>query len=202
MRILDVGGGAHPTVPAQLRPQQCHYVGLDIAEEQLLLGGSEAYDAIIVSDIVDVQDAYRDSFDLIVSRFTLEHMADLPAAFVAMRAYLRDGGKLLALFSGRYATFAIANRLLPEAASKWLLNRLLSREHDSVFKAYYNHCTYGDLNNLLDNWSSAVVTPIFTGQDYFAFSKTLAKLYLKYEDWTVRKGYNGLASYYMVEATK
>ena len=47
-----------------------------------------------------------------------------------------------------------------------------------------------------------VQVPRFRGGGYFGFSRTVQRLYLRYEDWAMRSGRENLATRYLVVARK
>ncbi len=112
MRILDVGSGRTPSLGPEDRPEGCHYIGLDISEEELLAAGPGAYDESFAHDITKPLPAVRD-VDLVISWQVLEHVSSLPASFSNLHAMLRPGGTMLVQLSGSFAAFALAARVVP-----------------------------------------------------------------------------------------
>lgn len=128
---------------------------------------SGSYDQIVVADAQAVVPALFDRFDLIVAWQVLEHFRDLCGAADAFRHYAKEGGWFVACLSGRYAVFAIANRLLPEAVGRGLVARLMRRPVDTIFPAYYDHCDDRGLHNAFAGWDELHVIPLWRGADYF-----------------------------------
>ncbi len=194
--VLDVGGSERPTLPPALRPAGVRYVGLD--PDAALARG--AYDERITG-FVDVYDeSLADRFDVIVSWNTLEHVADVPAAFCNMRRYLKPGGCLVTMFSGRWALFAIASRHMPHRVRVLLMERLLHIEGGEHFPTLYDHCTYRAVSRLLSEWSEAAVVPVYRGANYLAFAPLLQRAYLRYEEWALVRP--NLATHYLVTARR
>jgi SAM-dependent methyltransferase len=200
--VLDIGAGRTPAIAPQDRPSGCHYVGLDISESELGLAGESAYDEIIVADIAMSAPSKQNAFDVAVSWQALEHVKPLEGAFANIHDYLRPGGALVAQVSGRFSLFAVANRLLPGRIGARALRRLLNRDPETVFPAYYDHCYANALAGVLAGWSSVRIVPRFRGAVYLEFSRTLERLYLRYEDWAVHSRHTNLATHYLVVATK
>ncbi|MDQ4131955.1 MAG: class I SAM-dependent methyltransferase [Actinomycetota bacterium] len=202
LRILDVGAGKSPALAPEKRPEGCRYVGLDLSRAQLEQAPVGSYDDWVVADATDWVPGLADSFDLVLSFQVLEHVKPLAGAMENLRRYLVPGGRLVAQLSGTFSVFGIANRLIPPGASMWLLERLLHRPRETVFPAYYDHCWSSALLDMLSEWSSTKVTPIWWGANYFQFSAPLKAGYLVYEEWTRLAGYRNLAPYYVVEAAR
>ena len=177
-------------------------MGLDIDIGELERAGADGYDELLIGDITVTDLAREARFDLVVSRFLLEHVKPLAAALDNMRRALKPGGQLVSLLPGRYAPFAVANRILPTAATHRLLSRTMGRDPTSVFPTHYDRCWHSALSKLLTSWSSAQVTPVYTSAHYLTFSKVLRAGYLGIEEVTLRANQPNLASYYVISARR
>jgi len=200
MRVLDVGGGRTPTIPPSDRPEDITYVGLDPSEDEMLAAGEGAYDRRIVLPVEALNE--EAAFDLVVSWQVLEHVPSMADALEAMRHSLKPGGSLVVQFSGGNALYARLNRIIPGYVARFSMKILLRRNPDSVFRAYYDSCTYSELVALLDGrWSAYRVEPRYRGAGYFNFSRVLQSLYLQYETRIALSRPN-LATHYEVYATR
>ncbi len=200
--VLDLGGGRRPTIAPDDRPADCHYVGFDVAGEELELAPDGAYDETVIGDAATYLPALENRFDLIVSWQVLEHVADLEAAAAALRRYLRPGGSLVALLSGRHAAYAIANRLLPDTVGRGIVSRLMRRDLDEVFPAHYDLCDARGLRRAFAPWEALDVVPLWRGADYFEPFPRLRSLYIRYEDWAIGRSLDNLATHYAVRARR
>lgn len=198
MAILDVGSGRRPALAPPDRPAGARYVGLDLSATELDLAPAGSYDEHVVADISEPVEALRGGFDLIVSWQVLEHVRDMAGALEHAHGYLRPGGHLVAFLSGRNSIFGRLNTLLAPRAGVWLMHRLLRRPPDSVFPAYYDRCTSGELRALMAPWSGAEIRPVFLGASYFNFSRPLRDVYVAYETWAARTGRADLATHYLI----
>jgi len=194
--VLDVGGSDRPTILPDQRPPDVHYVGLD--PDPLLAKGD--YDERVVGHI-DQHDAnLLGRFDVVMTWNTLEHVSDLAAAFQNIHAYLRPGGRLVALFACRWAPFAVGSRLLPHRLRLRILQYAVGADQSDHFPTRYDHCTYRHVTRMLIDWSEPVVIPCYRGAGYVRFSTSLARLYLAYEGRVVSRP--NLASHYLVTARR
>ena len=201
LTVLDVGSGWRPAIPASARPAGCTYVGLDISARQLERAG-DVYDEHIVADITRFDTRHAARFDLVVSRFLLEHVAPIDAALESMRLALKPGGHLVSLVPGRFAPFSVANQILPTAATRRLLKRTANRDPTLVFPAVYDRCWHSALVELLAGWSTARVEPLYTGAYYLRFFRLFQPLYLGLEEILIRLDRPNLASHYVVTAMR
>jgi SAM-dependent methyltransferase len=155
-----------------------------------------------VADASDRLDALRGRFDLIVSWQVLEHVRRLDAVVENCRTYLRPGGAVVALFSGTFAFFAVAGRLVPHRIAKAAMGRLLGRDPRSVFPAHYHHTWYTALERCFARgWEPVEIVPLYRGADYLRFAPLLQRAYLRYEDWAAA-GRPNLATHYLLYAVK
>ena len=202
MTILDVGSGRTPTIPVIRRPNDCKYVGLDVSQSELERAPKGAYDDMFARDICQSIPELENKVDLVISWQVFEHVQPLSLAIANISTYLKPGGQLVAMLSGRNVHFAILNRMVPEPIGKLAMKHLLNRAPDSVFRAHYDSCTFSKLNSLFQGWSNVEIVPLFRGATYFSFFKPAALAYLKYEDWAQKNSKNDLATHYVVTATK
>ena len=156
----------------------------------------------MIADAAERLPDLEGKFDLVTGFHVLEHVRPLTGALDNLRAYLRPGGRLVAMLSGAFAAFALANRLLPDRIGKAAMKRLMGRDPETVFHAYYDGCWYGALERSLAPWSHAEIVPIFQGAEYFNFSPPLRRTYLAYENWAARGRHLNLATHYLVEASR
>jgi SAM-dependent methyltransferase len=202
MTILDVGSGRTPAIPVEKRPQGCTYIGLDLSAEELAMAPPSSYDRKYVSDLRIREQGLIDQVDLAISWQVLEHVEPLKAAIDNVNAYLRPGGTFVSMLSGRNALFSMINRMIPEPLGIWAMERLLRRPPDTVFRAHYDACTYSGLCEVLSTWTHAELIPLFRGANYLKFFRPARALYLRYENWAVRRGKNELATHYVFIAQK
>lgn len=202
MSILDVGGGRMPTYPLERRPPGTQYVGWDVDRSELEAAGPAAYDEVLVGDIGELVPELRNRFDLIVSWQVLEHVESMQCTLDSMHAYLKPGGRMVSMLSGKFAAFALLTRFIPYSVSGQLMKSLLASDPERKFRTAYDSCDIASLNRLLAAWSSSTVIPRFNGASYFQFSRRLESLYLRYENWADQSGNSSLATHYVVCAIK
>ena len=201
--VLDIGAGAEPVVPVGDRPPRCAYVGLDVSAAELDRAPEGSYDETVVADAATPQPALESRFDLVISRFVLEHVDDLERTLAVMRGYLRPGGRLLAYLSGRNSPASALNRVLPESVAATLVVRLTGRDRESIHPARYDRCTYNGLRAALGaGWADLEVVPCYSAEKYFRFSRPVHAAYCVYEELAYRAQARRLASHYLIDATR
>ncbi|MGH2559517.1 MAG: class I SAM-dependent methyltransferase [Thermomicrobiales bacterium] len=200
IHILDVGAGRNPTIGPPARPPACHYAGLDVSPNELEAAGPGAYNETWVQDAARRVPELEGRFDLIVSWQVLEHVRPLDAVFANLHAYLRPGGRVVAMLSGKFSAFSVINTVVPQPVGIWAMHRLLGRDPASVFPAYYDRCWHGAIARVLTDWSEVEVVPCYVGAVYFSFSGLLQRCYLAYEEWAVRNAHHNLATHYLISA--
>lgn len=201
-RILDVGSGRDPTLSRSQLPPRANYVGLDVSAPELEQAPSGAYDDIVVSDIADRVPALEEAFDLLVSWQVLEHVKPMDGALNNMRSYLPPGGRMVAILSGSFSAFGLANRVLPDRVGRRLAARVLRIDEEHVFPAHYDRCHQSALTRLLATWSKIEIEPLYRGAVYFRSFPPLLHAYLSYENWALRGAHGNLATHYLLVAER
>jgi SAM-dependent methyltransferase len=79
-----------------------------------------------------------ESFDLVVSRYVFEHLADPARVAHELLRVTRRGGWICAMTPNRWSYVALANALLPQSLRRRLLRAAQpDRTEDSIFPAFY-----------------------------------------------------------------
>jgi SAM-dependent methyltransferase len=199
--VLDVGSGRKPVLFAETRPKVT-YVGLDVSEEELRLAPDGSYDEIEVRDLTDTVPGFVDRFDLVVSWQVFEHVHGLQQALDNIRLYLKPGGWLVSLFSGRYSPMGVLNRMMTFDLARRLNHRLLDRAPDSMFRTSYDLCYASALRGALDGWQAVEIEPRWEAASYFDFSAPVRGAYLALENRLAAGGWEDLATHYFLAAQR
>lgn len=142
-RICELGAGPEPLVPLErIARTGIDYVVVDVDPAQLARV-PRGYRTELVNVASPTADGLG-RFDVILSRYVLEHVVD-PAAFHrGIAGLLAARGRAVHLFSTLYAWPFVANRLLPEFCSRPLLSALQPHRRlepsGEKFPAYYRWC--------------------------------------------------------------
>ncbi|MEJ7784804.1 MAG: methyltransferase domain-containing protein [Solirubrobacteraceae bacterium] len=204
MTILDIGAGRHPTLPPEARPLDVTYIGLDVSREEMVAAGAGAYHETYVVDITHAVPELIDTIDLAVSWQVFEHVKPLDAALNNIHRYLRPGGTLVSMFSGRWSAFGVVNQLIPHAIGKPIVERVMKRRaaNQPVFPAYYDRCSARQLRVMTAAWQSVEIVPFFRGATYFNSSAILTRFYLWWEAEVHARNAANLATHYLLIAHK
>ena len=107
---LDAGCGRVSAL-APFRPRIGHLVGADIHP---LAAPLPHLDEFVIADLCGPASSFPDeSFDVVLSSFTIEHFADPPAALANLARWLRPGGTLVATTVNRRHPFVWAYLAVP-----------------------------------------------------------------------------------------
>jgi SAM-dependent methyltransferase len=196
--MVDVGAGRNWFFPTAIKEKLgLILIGTDIDGEEMAFNAD--LDKRLVGDACQSLGVPAGSVDLITSRAGVEHFPN-NAAFLRNCAFaLRPGGKVILSFAGRYAPFAILNRMMPEPVSRWLLDRLLPDKTEKLgLKAYYNCCTH---SAMIKAAKAAGLTPVrevwdYQSSDYFGFFVPAFLMSSLYDGLRRMIGVKDLASYY------
>lgn len=131
-RILEVGGGAHPSIPDRA---QVEYTIVDPDVSELTKAPSDVVQ--IESSVQELDD--NKEYDLIISKMVLEHVPDPNSFHESVLRLLTPGGKAIHFFACRNSVPAWVNRFLPEHWGEAILRQLQNRDLASQpkYEAYY-----------------------------------------------------------------
>lgn len=107
--ILDFGAGRGVNC-IDLRAPGREVLGCDVSAEISRNPNLDAYATIQPGDPLPYQDAY---FDLVVSRYVLEHVSDPGHATRELMRVLKPGGHFCAITPNKYGYVAIAASIIP-----------------------------------------------------------------------------------------
>lgn len=145
MTVLDFGAGRGGGVSEDtchyrrrlrmIRGQVAKVVACDVDEAVLSNPGVDEAVVIVPDAPLPFPDA---SFDLIVSDFVFEHIADPKMVSEELRRVLKPGGWLCARTPNRYGLVSLATRLLPNRLHALLLRRVQpDRDEVDVFPTVF-----------------------------------------------------------------
>jgi len=205
--VLDVGGGKECPFLPFLDPACGHLIiALDLSDEELRRNCQ--LDNKIVADAAAHGFPFRDgSTDLVVSRAVVEHIRDNSVFFQNCAHVLRPGGIMVHAFSGRFAPFALMNRVLPNRLTRHMIGHLhpeWQEEGNYGFPAFYDRCYFSAIKNLL-NRNGFVNTRfdlLYYQSIYFNFCFPLFLLMLIYDLVASILGIRNLASGIVVVAER
>jgi 2-polyprenyl-3-methyl-5-hydroxy-6-metoxy-1,4-benzoquinol methylase len=113
-----------------------NYTVLDISEEELAQTAS-GYRKMVM-DIGGELRGTAGAYDLVFSRFVLEHVGNAHRAHANVFALLKPGGIAVHFFPTLFALPFVVNKLVPESLSVRMLSK--ERQAKGKFPAYYRWC--------------------------------------------------------------
>lgn len=115
--VLDAGCGRKSPL-VRFRPRIARLVGVDLHAPDPPL---PYLDEFVLVDLCRPGGPLPDdSFDMMLSNFTLEHFADPPTALANMHRWLRPGGTLVVTTVNRRHPFVAAYLNMPRGPQRWL----------------------------------------------------------------------------------
>jgi SAM-dependent methyltransferase len=148
--VADVGGGRTWYFGDSYRANpQFKLIGIDVDADELALNTS--LDQAVVADVGASLNVPDNSIDLILSRATVEHIADNQGFLNNVNKALRPGGKAAFVFANKWAPPLILNRLISNRiANKLLLALVPGTQGYGGFKAYYDRCGYSEFKRTIE----------------------------------------------------
>lgn len=181
--VLDVGGGHYCPFAQQRDPSMgTKIIAADISSEQLQR--NTMVDDVVACDACRALPFKDDSVDLVVTRTLMEHLANNEVFLSETLRVLRPGGRTLHVFPGRYAPFAILNRILPHRMVVAVLFAVFPRWRDHCgFPAYYTNCYAPRISTIMrdQGYEIELVKLRYYQSIYFKFLVPLYILSLAYD---------------------
>lgn len=139
-RCCEVGGGARPVVSlTEIQRRGVDYIVFDQGQERAPAGyrcfQGDVLDAGRVHELVE----RHGPFDVVISRWTAEHVAEGRAFHAKVFDMLRPGGTAIHFFPTLYSLPFVVNRALSHELSSVLLSRTL-KARKVKFPARYSWC--------------------------------------------------------------
>lgn len=212
-RFCDVGGGANPVVSlSAIEAYGLDYLVVDESPEELGKAPSghqllalDMSSSSAVSRLVEE----RGHFDVVVSKWTAEHVPDGRILHEQIFDMLRPGGTAVHLFPTLYSPVFVLNRLLPTVLSEALLSRVSSdRETEGAhakFRPYYSWCR-GPSQRQIQRFQSIgflVERYIgFFGHWYYVRAMPLHRVHERATEMLVRHPLPSMTSYALVTLSR
>ena len=196
-RVLDCGAGKSWHFPSHYKKwYDIHLIGADIQGDEI--EHNPDLDEKIICDVTEAIPIDLGPVDLVMVYSGIEHFKDNQTFLRHAYACLRPGGFLLAQFPGRYAPFAIVNRVLPGRVAKRLIG-ISMQDHGGVlgFAAYYDRTHYSGFAAMADaaDFDTVYYYPGFYSSSYAEFFFPLWILSYIYDGIRFALGTKNLASY-------
>jgi ubiquinone/menaquinone biosynthesis C-methylase UbiE len=202
--FVDLGGGRSCVYASAVpRDRGVRLVAVDISAEELAHNADA--DVTMVADVARALPFSDGEVDLLVSRVVLEHVDGVPAAIANIHRVLKPGGRTIHFVPGRYATFALAARLLPFKPLLRLLHFAIPGSVGVVeFDVYYDQTDPVALERLFRAAGFREVTVTWTSAqaDYFKSFLPAYVLVAAYQTVVRALGLRRLAAYVMVDARR
>jgi SAM-dependent methyltransferase len=195
-RVLDLGCGDNAEL-ARYRTPGREVWGVDV-QRHPRVAFPEWFRLMGPSGRVPFPDA---TFDLVASRWVLEHVAE-PEVFLAeVSRLLRPGGSFVSLTVNAWHYVTWLSRsvgILPHAWTQRLVRSLYGREPHDTFPTYYRLNTTGQFRRTARRAGLEYEMVVrFANPDYFRFSPLFRRAAIVW-DWLLEKTAVGLGRVYLV----
>jgi ubiquinone/menaquinone biosynthesis C-methylase UbiE len=172
--VLDVGcSRGDPDLPSMTKARLCIGADLDI----LGLRANTIDHACIMAPMGALPFA-DNTFDVIVCKWVVEHLADPAKDFAEARRVLKPGGALVILTPNAHSLFTLISRSMSYRVKQILKGKMFETHEEDTFRTYYRANSVGRLSSLLRDAGFRradlqVLPGMFT---FFIFSGPLARL--------------------------
>ncbi len=202
--MCDVGGGANPALsPEEIGEYGLNYTLLDISPAELAMAPDVGLTKVC-ADIADpdmIADLHS-QFDLVFSNTLAEHVRRPMQFHANVYDMLRRGGIAAHFMPTMFDPMFVANRILPESASRPLVRRAQPKRNldtnKGKFPAYYRWCrgpSDRHLNRFRRLGYEVDVAVGYFGTAYLRGTPRLDKKYETVNGYLVRHPVDALCSY-------
>jgi 2-polyprenyl-6-hydroxyphenyl methylase/3-demethylubiquinone-9 3-methyltransferase len=199
--VVDVGGGKSLRYSELIRPGDAYIVAVDISEEEL--SGNEEVNETRVADVTSHLPFETAEVDLLTSSSVLEHLPNVSGFLDEAARVLKDDAVMIHIFPGRYAAFALLNRVMPEDVKRWLLYRLYPQTVGVCgFPAFYDLCYPSGMEEACRarGFDVEVFVRYYGSADYFTVFFPLFLLFFLWELFVRTIGARDLAAQVLLVA--
>ncbi|MBI3412288.1 MAG: class I SAM-dependent methyltransferase [Planctomycetes bacterium] len=194
--VLDLGCGDNRMLAPWLAPRRQMW-GVDFHKHPALVDPA-CFRLLEPDGTIPFDD---NSFDVIISRWVLEHVTH-PERFLAdVARVLRPGGVFVSLTVNAKHYVSWLARLFHLAPHSWtqtLIHRLLGRPHEDTFTTYYRLNSLERMDRAARPAGLDVMhSRFYASQEYFAFSKSIYSL-AAFVDGTLEMAWPTLGKMYWV----
>jgi SAM-dependent methyltransferase len=146
-QVLDLGCGSGKLYPHSYRSQANRVVGVDL--DWSIRENVNVDDRVFAT--ADALPFKPQTFDVIYSRYVLEHLEKPQRVFDEVARLLRPSGRFIVLTPNLYHYVAALSRLTPAPFHKAFNKRVRGRSSDDTFPTRYRANTLGALRSLASN---------------------------------------------------
>lgn len=173
--ILDLGCGDNRMLDAWRNPRRQVW-GVDFHKHPALADPAD-FHLLETDGTIPFDDG---SFDLIVSRWVLEHVVSPDRFLAEVARVMRPGGMFVSLTVNAKHYVSWLARLFHIAPHSWtqaLIHRVLGRAHEDTFTTYYRLNSRGRMDRAARQAGFEVIhSRFYASQEYFAVSKVIYSL--------------------------
>lgn len=177
--VLDAGAGAGDAFPYSFRGKVKEMVGIDLDPRVV---DNPRLDRGVEGDLNSMP--FPDAcFDVVFSRYVLEHVAEPEKFANEIARVLKPGGLFFFLTPSKWHYVAVLARLTPDWFHDWYNEKLRGRSSEDTFPTCYKLNAAGDLNRELGQAGLVARELIFreVSPNYFLWSFPLFYLGMFYE---------------------
>ncbi|MBU1445759.1 class I SAM-dependent methyltransferase, partial [Patescibacteria group bacterium] len=169
-KVLDIGCG-HGEFLKDIYSRTEGTYGLDPDEAGLKKNTIIKHKNVGLADEIPFENNF---FDVVVSAWVLEHVADPEKVFGEIYRVLKPGGKVIFITPNSWNYIVWINRLIPDKFHDYLTKKLYGRQENDTFKVHYRVNSVGKIEKILSKIGFKKSRIIVNGDPtYISFSNIL-----------------------------
>lgn len=197
-KVLEIGGSSRPFLKRD--PDKFNYWGLDVDHSKNYEG---LYDEMFVGSIESFDE---NGFDLIFSKFLLEHVEDVRSMYETCFSKLNSGGNMVHVYPLGNHPFSIVTKIVQKTGLTKSLIRILRPEAEGTtgYYTYYNQGTSKQIEKILESLNGAEYEIYYTyeAEDYFGFFFPFALVMYFFNSFARKFNLTSLASNVVIKVKK
>jgi SAM-dependent methyltransferase len=172
-KVLDIGCGYSDYLQPIFTPDIDTY-GLDLDEQALAKNTLIKHKVVGGAEIIPFADNF---FDLVITAWVMEHLANPEQAFKGIFRVLKPGGQIIFITPNDWNYNVWLIRLIPSFMHDFFTRKLYGRQEHDTFKKYYRINSISRINKILTASGFKQVQLIANGDpSYISFNNWLFKL--------------------------
>jgi ubiquinone/menaquinone biosynthesis C-methylase UbiE len=144
-RVMDAGCGRYLAVGKELS-SKAEVVGIDLEPQLETDNGAPPFG--VRADVSRLPFPAA-TFDMVISRSVIEHVADPPEVFREICRVLRPGGTVVIVTPNKFDYVSVVAALTPYKLHRWLVSRIFPVSEDDVFPTLYRANTASAIRRAL-----------------------------------------------------
>jgi 2-polyprenyl-3-methyl-5-hydroxy-6-metoxy-1,4-benzoquinol methylase len=156
--VLDIGCGRTDYMKDVYQRAQ-EVIGQD--PDESAINENSSIDKKLVGDFEVLQQLHKESVDVVVSSWTLEHLPDPNKLFTQLNYALKPGGVFIASTPNKYSLTSLISSIIPNKYHPKLVQKLWGRSEENTYPTFYRLNTRRDIMKYCNKYGFVIKNILF-----------------------------------------